>query len=245
MPRILVCNANTTQAVTDACAAAARAAASPGTEIVALTPRFGPRIITTRVENAIAAHAVLETLAEHAAGADAAILAVSYDTALEAARQLMPFPVLGMTEAACLFACTVATRFGIATFNQAPSYRELVAAHGLASRFTGVHITGGQATDMFADPAGTTARLLAAVERCVADGAEAVILGGAALAGQAPKLQPKAPVPLLDGIACATLMAEALVRLGLPRAGVGTLMAPRRESLGLSEPLARMLAGGA
>lgn len=245
MPRILVCNANTTQAVTDACAAAARAVAGPGTEIIPLTPRFGPRIITTRVENAIAAHALLETLAEHAAGADAAILAVSHDTALDAARQLMPFPVLGMTEAACLFACTAATRFGIATFNQAQSYRDLVAAHGLASRFSGVHVTGGQAADIFSDPAGTTARLLAAVERCVADGAEAVVLGGAALAGQAPTLQPKAPVPLLDGIACATMLAEALVRLALPRASVGTLAPPRRESIGLSETLARLLAGGA
>ena len=213
MPRILVCNANTTQAVTDACAAAARAAAGPDTEIIAATPRFGPKSINTRAENAIAAHALLETLAEHREGTDAAILAVSYDTALEAARQLMPFPVIGMTEAACLLACTVATRFGIATFNQAQSYRELVAHHGLAGRFTSVHITGGQATDMFSDPAGTSARLLAAIERCVADGAEAVILGGAALAGQAVRLQPKAPVPLLDGIACATILAEALIRL--------------------------------
>jgi allantoin racemase len=243
--RILVCNANTTQAVTDACAAAARATAGPGTEIIAATPRFGPRIITTRAENAIAAHALLETLAEHREGTDAAILAVSYDTALEAARQLMPFPVVGMTEAACLFACTVATRFGIATFNQAQSYRELVAHHGLAGRFTGVHITGGQATDMFSDPNGTSARLLAAIERCVADGAEAVILGGAALAGQAARLQPKVVVPLLDGIACATVLAESLVRLGLPRPGVGTLMAPCKDSVGLSAPLARLLAGGA
>jgi allantoin racemase len=245
MPRILVCNANTTTAVTDACAAAARAAASPGTEIVAVTPRFGPKVIATRVENAIAAHGILDALAEHAPACDGAILAVSYDTALEAARQLLPVPVLGMTEAACLVACTVATRFGLATFNQPDVYGHVVAGHGLGSRLCSVHITGGQATDMFADPAGTSARLLAAIERCVGDGAEAVILGGAALAGQAARLQPKAPVPLLDGITCATVLIEALIRLGLPRATVGSLIAPRRESTALSGHLTRLLAGRA
>ena len=62
--RLLVANANTTQAITDACAAAARHAAAPGTEIIPATPRFGPAVISTRAENAIASHALLELLAE-------------------------------------------------------------------------------------------------------------------------------------------------------------------------------------
>jgi allantoin racemase len=241
--KILVCNANTTQAVTDACAAAARAAADPGTQIVAATPRFGPRVIATEVENAIAAHGLLDALAEHAPGCDAAVLAVSYDTALTAARQLLGIPVIGMTEAACLVACTAAVRFGLATFNQPRVYAQVVAGHGLSGRFTGVHVTGGQATDIFKDPAGVSARILAAVERCVADGAEAVVLGGAAMAGLAQRLQPKAPVPLLDGIACAVAIAEARVRLALPRATVGSLVLPPRESLGLGAALAGRLGG--
>lgn len=243
--RLLVCNANTTEAVTQACAEAARAAASPGTEIVAATPRFGPKIIGTRVENAIAAHGMLDALAEHAAGCDAAILAVSYDTALEAARQLLPIPVLGMTEAACLLACTVATRFGLVSYSQPAVYREVVAGHGLAARFSGVQVAGGSPADAFANPAGMDARILAAVERSAAEGAEAVVLAGAAMAGAAARLQPKAPVPLLDGIACAVVLAEALVRLKLPRANLGTLVRPERESLGLSAPLAALLAGKA
>jgi allantoin racemase len=102
--RILLANANTTEAVTAICAASARAAASPGTEIVPTTPRFGPALISSRVENAIAAHGILDCLAAHHAGCDAAIRAVSHDTALAAARQLLPIPVLGITEAACLTA---------------------------------------------------------------------------------------------------------------------------------------------
>ena len=88
--RLLVANANTTEAITETCAAVARAAAAPGTEIIGATPRFGPAVIATRVENVIAGHALLETLAEHAGRVDAVLLAVSFDTALDAARQMMP-----------------------------------------------------------------------------------------------------------------------------------------------------------
>ena len=56
--RILVANANTTEAITALCAEAARAAASPGTTIIPATPRFGPAVISTRAENIIAGHAV-------------------------------------------------------------------------------------------------------------------------------------------------------------------------------------------
>ena len=105
--RLLIANANTTEAITETCAAVARAAAAPGTEIIGATPRFGPAVIATRVENVIAGHALLEVLAEHAGQVDAVLLAVSFDTALDAARQMMPCPVLGMTEAAALTACMI------------------------------------------------------------------------------------------------------------------------------------------
>ena len=58
-----------------------------------LTAKSGPRIIGTRAENAIAARGMLELLGEHMAGADAAINAVSFDTAIDAMREAAPFPV--------------------------------------------------------------------------------------------------------------------------------------------------------
>ena len=45
--KLLLINPNTTQAMTDAIAEAARAVASPGTEIVAVQPSFGPASIET------------------------------------------------------------------------------------------------------------------------------------------------------------------------------------------------------
>ena len=242
--RVLVANANTTEAITELCAAAARAAAAPGTEIVPATPRFGPAVISSRAENVIAGHALLELLAEHAGRVDAVVLAVSHDTALEAARQLMPCPVVGMTEAACLTACMVGARFGLLTLGGVETYRELVGRHGLSSRLSGLEGLDATPQDAVRDPAAVEAMVLQGIARLVQGGADAVVLGGAALAGMAARLNPRAPVPLLDGIACAVKQAEALVGLALPRPRAGSL-APvsARDSGGLSAPLAALLRG--
>lgn len=242
--RILVANANTTAAITEACVASARAAAAPGTEIVGATPAFGPRVISTRAENAIAGHALLETLALHAGQVDAAILAVSHDTALEAARQLMPCPVVGMTEAACLAACTLGGRFAVLTLGAAPPYEELVARHGLSARCAEVRGIAATPQDTLRDPARVQAMLLEAIGQLAAR-ADSVVLAGAVLAGMDRLLQPRAEVPLLDGIACAVKLSEMLVALALPKPRAGGYAAPQgRESIGLSEPLARLLRGG-
>lgn len=241
--RILVANANTTAAITEACVAAACAAASPGTTILGATPAFGPRVISTRVENAIAGYALLETLADHAGRVDAAILAVSHDTALEAARQLMPCPVLGMTEAACLTACMLGGRFAVLTLGRPEPYEELVARHGFSARCAtvlGVPITPGE---VLADPPAAELALTAAIET-LAGRAESVVLAGAVLAGMDRTLQPTARLPLLDGISCAVRLAETLIRLNLPRPAAGSYAPPSgRDSVGLSDALAAMLRG--
>ena len=100
--RLLLVNGNTTQAVTDAVCAEARRICAPGTEIEGATASFGADIVTTHAGNAVAAHAVLDVLASHTGRYDAAILAISFDSGLAAARELFPVPVIGMTEAALL-----------------------------------------------------------------------------------------------------------------------------------------------
>ena len=244
--RLLLANANTTEAMTQLCAQAARAVAAPGTEVVPATPRFGPAVISTRVEDAIATHGLLDLLAGHAGQVDAVVLAVSLDTALEAARQLMPCPVVGMTEAACFTACLSGGRFGLVTVGGVESYRERIARHGLNERLAGLRGVAASAQDAMRDPEAVAALLLPEVEALAAAGADSVILGGAAMAGMAAWLQPRTAVPLLDGIACAVKLAEALVALKLPRPGQGSFAAPQgRASLGLGAPLAALLRGGA
>ena len=239
--QLLLANANTTEAITALCATAARAAASPSTTIIPATPRFGPAVIATRVENAIASHALLELLAEHLGTVDGVLLAVSHDTALDAARQLMPCPVLGMTEAACLVAMTQGGRFGLVTFGGVEMYRELLARHGFSARLAGLAGVDATPQESLADPAGVAAKVQLAIAGLVAQGADSVVLGGAAMAGMGARLV--ADVPLLDGIACGVRLLEGIVGLGLKRPGVGSYAAPAGRTVdGVSAALAGRLA---
>lgn len=242
--RILLLNPNLTAAVTDSCALAARAAASPGTEIIPATGEFGASIINSRAENAIAAHMVLVLAARHAGEVDAVLLAVSYDTALYAAREMLPVPVIGMTEAGMLTALALGPRFGLVVFGTPALYREHVVALGLAARFAGLRSIESSAAAVYSDPAGVRSAVVAAARALVAeDEADVVILCGAAMAGMAARLQAEIEVPVLDGIGCGVGLCEMLVRLKLPAPRRGSFARiGARETAGLDPDLAEWLA---
>jgi allantoin racemase len=243
--KLLVVNGNTTDAITARIAATARAAASPGTEIVGVSAPFGARVVGSRAEDAIAAHAVLEAAAQHHAGCDAVVVAISTDAGAAAARELLPIPVVGITEAALMTACVLGGSFGILTFGAraAAWSRELVGRCGLSTRMAALEALETPPAafgnpDSFADP------LLAGIERLVALGADSVVIAGAAFAGMSSSLQPRSPVPLLDGIACAVAQAELVVRLGLPKPRAGSYAAvPPREVDGVGDALRDLLRG--
>jgi allantoin racemase len=222
--RLLLVNANTTEAVTEAVVREGKRCASPGVEIVGVTARFGANIVTAHPENVLAAHAALDLLAAHHRGFDAAILAISFDSGLFAARELLPIPVIGMTEAALHTACLLARRFGVITFGHASTllYRDLFASYGLAERIAAVRtielasIKTYLATENLHDAIVSEARALQDTA-----GVNVVVICGAALAGIAHALQPRvSSATLLDGIGCAVRQAEALLKMGLPHSGL-------------------------
>lgn len=239
--RLLLVNANTTEAITLACVGAARAAAAKDTEIEPATARFGPAVIANRAENAVAAHAVLDLLAERADRCEAVLLAVSFDTGLAAARDLLAIPVLGMTQAACLVACAYGNRFGLVSFSSAAMYRELIAGYGLASRLAGIALIDCAPTEAASAPEAVADKVADATERLAREGAESVVLAGAAFSAVAPRATERSPLPLIDGIVAGVKLAEALVALRAQRSP-GTPTAVPRQSKGLSPALASLLA---
>jgi allantoin racemase len=232
--RILVVNANTSAIVTEKVAAQARTCATPGTEIVAVTGTFGARVIGSRAEHAIGEHSTVALVSQHASGCDAVVIAVSYDTGLRAARELLAVPVVGMTEAGLLTACMLGGRIGVVTFGARvlPLYHELVASYGLSSRIAGWRTLESTAAYQSGAHAALDAELVAAANDLVErDGAETVLLAGAVMAGVPARLQPQVPVPLIDGIACAVRQAELLHHLALPKPRAGSYAAPTGREL--------------
>jgi len=241
--RILLINANTTQAITDRCAASARATASSGTEIVPVTASRGPKVIGTRAENALGAATIIELLAEHAGSCDAAVIAVSFDTALDAAREAALFPVVGMTEAALHAASMLGGPIGfIGPVRRVLNvYRDVVTRTGLGGRIAGYRPLDMRPQD-FIDPANMIGPTVALAKDLIEqDHAESIVVAGAALAGLIDRVQAEVPVPVIDGIAAGVVMAEALVRLGRPKASAGShAQLPKREVTGFGDPVRRL-----
>jgi allantoin racemase len=245
--RILLANPNTTQAVTDMIAAGARAAASPGTEIVPVTGRFGARIIGTRAEMAIAEHACLDLLARESAGCDAAIIGASVDSAVRAAREMFAFPVMAITEAALHVACLVGGRFGTVTLSHRSAYplREMVEGYGLSSRCGGMRAADATPHDMLAAPDRVAEMIVAEAHTLVEQQmVDVIVLIGAVMAPMAARVQPHVKVPVVEGVSSAVALAEAMARLRLPKARAGGYGAPpKRELVGVDPALAARLSG--
>ena len=241
LPRILLINPNTTAAVTDIVAGHARRIAGEAAEFVTVTGRFGARYISTRAAAAIAGHAALDAMAANVEGCDAVYLACFGDPGLLALREISPLPVVGMAEAACQAACAQGRRFAIVTGGALwkPMLEEFVAMIGLGDRLARVRTiapTGGQIAQ---DPEAVLSDLAAACEACARDDrADVVILGGAALAGLAERIQPLVSVPVICSVEAGTLAVIAAARSGrVVPGGAAT------DSVGLSAALAGMLAG--
>ncbi|MCX7322050.1 MAG: aspartate/glutamate racemase family protein [Hyphomicrobiales bacterium] len=237
--RILLINPNTTDSVTTLVARHVATTAGDAATLVPVTGRFGARYISTRASAAIAAHAALDAYAAHGAGCDAVYLACFGDPGLLALREVADIPVIGMAEASCLEAAKRG-RFAIVTGGAlwGPMLTEFVASIGLADRLTGVRTIAPTGGEIAADPEAALASLAQACTDCATkDGADVVILGGAALAGLAERIQPNVPVPVLCSVATGTraVMAAATRRRD------DDARPPALESTGLSAQLAAQL----
>lgn len=255
--KILLINPNTTQSITDLVLTEARKLAPADIELKAVTARFGGRYIASRTTYAIAAHAALDAYAEHGTGGDAdvIVLACFGDPALAALKEIAPQPVTGMAEAACLSAAAHDGRFAIVTGGErwGPMLTEFVASIGLADKLAGVKTVAPSGAEIARDPDRALTLLADACQACVTElGASTIILGGAGLAGIAPRIASRVSVPLIDGLAAAIDKAITLGRVASTSQDAaqpgGPSRAPASSSdaiatVGLSPDLSRLLSG--
>ncbi len=243
MPAILAINPNTTASITALLERHLRAAA-PGIDWRMAGGRFGARYITSEAASAVAAHAMLDAWATHAAGCDAVLLACFGDPGLFALREVSDAPVVGLAEASMRAAAREAGRFSIVTGGErwGPMLERLAQALGYADALAGIRtiaLTGAQAA---ADPDAAVG-VLAGECRAARDqaGGGAVILGGAGFAGLAARVTPLAGFPIIDSVLAGARDAEALCRgAAWPYASSGP--SRRGDTVGLEGTLAARFA---
>jgi allantoin racemase len=228
--RIKVINPNVTASMTSKIRAAGCAAAAPGTEIIAVNPDKGPASIEGHYDEAVSVIGLLEEVhAGEAAGIDGYVIACFGDPGLLAAREIARGPVLGIAEAAMHAASMIATGFSVVTtLGRTRIIAEhLVEAYGMARFCRKVRATELAVLEL--EEEGSDARRIITAEcrRALAeDGSGAIVLGCAGMADLARALSQELGAPVLDGVAVAVKLVEALVGLGLGTSKRGDLASP-------------------
>lgn len=218
MHRIRVINPNTTESMTAAIGACAQRAAGPGVAVEAVSPVFGPESIESHHDEAMAVPGVLARVAEgEAADVDGYVIACFGDPGLAAARELARGPVAGIAEAAMRTAGYLGRRFSVVTTlsRTVPGIEELTHRYGVASACGGVHACDIPVVELETDPAAREAVLGLARVALAADRSDSLVLGCAGMTDFTRWLSQELAVPVVDGVAAATVTVAGLIRLGL------------------------------
>ncbi|MFI8366433.1 aspartate/glutamate racemase family protein [Streptomyces sp. NPDC085466] len=232
--RILVVNVNTTRSITDAIGRQATAAASPGTEIVPLTPAFGAESVEGNYESYLAAVAVMETVRAYPEPFDAVIQAGYGEHGREGLQELLDVPVVDITEAAATTALYLGRSYSVVTTldRTVPLIEERLHIAGLAARCASVRASGLPVLALEEDEGNTVEAIVEQAVRAVEDDrAEVICLGCGGMAGLAERVVARTGVPVVDGVSAAVTIAESLVRLGLTTSKIRTYAPPRPKAI--------------
>lgn len=248
--KIKVINPNSSLDMTEADAVAARSVAREGTEIVAVSPEFAPASIESYYDEYLCVPGILDEVRKgDEEGFDAYIIACYGDPGLHAAREVTRKPVIGIAEASLYTASMLAARFSIVTI--IPRFKtcveDMVAAYGFSHKVVKVRTTPLYVLDVENDPDACLEALRAESRKAVEeDDAEAILLGCAGFADFADDLEKELGVPVLDGVVCATKLAEAMVELGKSTSKHKTYRYPEQKPFtGILEKFGSAPKGGA
>ena len=239
--KIRIINPNTSTAMTAAIARSAESAASPGTAIEAVQPSFGAPSIEGHHDDVWAAAGVAEQVrAGELAGAQGHVIACFGDPGLLAARELSAGPVIGIAEAGFHAASLVASRFSVVTtLSRTCAIAErLLLEYGFERRCRGVHATEIEVLALEEDNPEAFEQIASCAQRALAqDRSGAIVLGCAGMTGLCLRLQQRLGVPVIDGVAVAVKLVEALVSLGIATSKAGDYAAPLpKRYAGLAAP---------
>lgn len=228
--QILIVNPNTTASMTEKIAIAARAVARPDTHLIATNPSQGPASIQGFHDGAICVPGLLAEIARHPK-ADAIVIACFDDTGLDAARCQAEAPVIGIGEAAFHAASFLSCKFSVITTlgRSVPGIEANLKRYGLDARCAKVRATEIPVLELERNDPATLAQIKTEIARALEeDRAEAIVLGCAGMADLMSRLSDEFKVPVIDGVACATTFAEALIATGLKTSKIGGYAQPMR-----------------
>lgn len=233
--RILVINGNTMEEMTAGIHREGSDAAGPGVEVVTVTPEVGPLTIETYYDDFLAIPGILKEIIKHEGEFDAFVIACWGDPGIEAAREVIDKPVVGIAEASMYVCNMIAAKWAVATVLH--RIKDFVGKTvlktgfhvGPTERCIGVFTTDLSVADTEHLRQAACNTLESAGRKAMAQGAEAIALGCAGMSGLDVELEAKLGIPVVDSVRASVQMAGSLVRLGKRTSKVNTYKYPERK----------------
>ncbi|WP_034641197.1 aspartate/glutamate racemase family protein [Desulfovibrio inopinatus] len=230
---ILIINPNASIPMTRSVEATARRVCAADTTISACCPSESPLSIEGHSDGALGTYHMLQ-LVERREPADGYVVACFDDTGVDALRERVAGPILGIGEAAMHAATMLACRFTILTTleRSVPILEDNARRYGLDVRCRGIHAANLPvlALEDEQDDRAFSVVSEAASELLLKDRSDALVLGCAGMTHLTQRLSDKLGVPVIDGVPTAVKFVESLIGLGLQTAKTGGYAYPREKT---------------
>jgi len=211
--RIMIINPNSDQKMTEAIRKSAEDFADGRFEVLCKANPGAPRFLETYGDDVDAAAGLLHLVKEHEHECDAFVIACHGDPHIDAVKERATKPVVGIGEASMKIASMLGHSFSVVTTAQRsiPPKQAQARQYHVQDLMVSVRAPEKDASacddaELFLDLARS------AIHQ---DLAEVIVLGCAGLTGMDKLIQEQLGVPTLDGVVCALIIAEGLVRYGV------------------------------
>jgi allantoin racemase len=240
--RVLVVNPNASREMTETIRIAAESAGQlTGVDVAVVHPEHGPASIEGHFDEVVSAYWTLDCVLRVVNDFDGVVVACyGAHPAINALREAITLPVMGIMEASVLYALPLGGVFSIVTTSPrwVPMLEEALRTLGVEGRCASVRSTGLAVLDLERLPAEQVRARLAA-EACSAieqDGAEVIILGCAGMAGLQETVAAATGVPVVDPVVAGVVLVGGLARTGA-RTSKHNLYRPVDPRPGVDVPL--------
>lgn len=234
--RILLCNPNATESMTNACLEMLKPTLPPDVTVYGFTaPRPAPSAIEGHCDSIKSADAAARAILPYADEYDAFLVACYSDHALiKMLREELSKPVVGIMEASLFVARTLGGRFGIIATSQRSQYtlEDSVRHYGLQSFCAGVRSCNLGVLELESKPEKEVLSIMCDVgKRLVADGADVLTLGCAGMINMKVAVEHAVgeDVQVIDGVLAGVQHLSGLCRMGTNTAKRGPYASAAQE----------------
>ncbi|MGE5485660.1 MAG: aspartate/glutamate racemase family protein [Ignavibacteriales bacterium] len=203
--------------------------AEPDTRLTVTGLEQGPSAIECFTDVVDAEAGTLRIVREQGAAYDGILIGCFADPAVEAAREIVRIPVLGLAEPSMTAAALLGHTFAIVSVQRnSRAWGELqVSGLGTTPRLAasaGVEIPVGRLGE---NPQATADAIVEEARRCIVErGAEVIVLGCGGMAPVADLVRERLDVPVVEPLSAGLKLLEMLVDLNLNHSQAGACVLP-------------------